>query len=158
MTTPLFRDGSANPMFSHGQGSKKHGRTRTYTIWTGIKQRCLNPKATGYTRYGGRGITLCDRWLDFENFFEDMGPCPDGLTIERKDNELGYYADNCVWATNSNQQRNTSRNRMVIIGDHSKSMAEWCEIYSKDYRLVQCRLRLGWNLLEALTLPIRGSK
>lgn len=79
-----------------------------YNTWSGMRQRCLNPKCEGYSRYGGRGIKICKRWLDsFQNFFNDMGakPSPD-LTIERLDNDGNYTPSNCVWATRSQQSRN----------------------------------------------------
>ena len=81
-------------------------RTRTYSSWANMKARCLNPNATGYHYYGGRGITVCDRWLDFENFLEDMGDRPPGRTLDRVDNDLGYSKANCKWSTPSEQNCN----------------------------------------------------
>lgn len=71
-----------------------------------MKNRCLNPNATDYPRYGGRGIRVCDRWLSFENFLADMGERPNGTTIDRIDGSKGYEPTNCRWATASEQQRN----------------------------------------------------
>lgn len=87
---------------------KTHGMSETseYTIWEGIIQRCTNPNSNAYKHYGGRGITVCERWLKFENFFEDIGKKPKGLTIERKNNELGYFKENCCWDTYLVQTRN----------------------------------------------------
>ena len=86
-----------------------HGQSRTveYKIWIQIKGRCFNKKNISYKNYGERGITVCDRWLKFENFFEDMGlrPSPE-LTLERVDNEKGYSPENCKWATKTVQARN----------------------------------------------------
>jgi hypothetical protein len=89
---------------------KTHGMsyTDTFRIWTGILRRCLNPNFKAYKYYGGRGITVCDRWLKFENFFEDMGVRPDGLQIDRIDVDGNYEPSNCRWVTpkvNMNNRR-----------------------------------------------------
>lgn len=83
-------------------------KTRTYKSWQSMKDRCLNPKATRYSEYGAKGITVCDRWLVFENFLADMGERPAGKTLDRKDNKKGYEPANCRWATYAQQTRNTS--------------------------------------------------
>lgn len=109
----------------------KHGMTRTklYYIWGGMRGRCFNPKNHKYPEYGGRGITVCARWDNsFENFVEDMGECPPGFALERKDNNGNYHPNNCVWATQKDQQRNRRNNRMIEIGGIIKTIAEWCEI------------------------------
>jgi len=92
----------------HSKNHTKHGMSKSsiYKIWEGIIQRCTNPKNRKYSYYGERGITVCDRWKNFMNFFQDMGPRPVNLTIERRDNDKGYSPDNCYWATRSQQQKN----------------------------------------------------
>lgn len=87
---------------------RTHGKshTRAFNIWLGMKQRCENPKNPAYRLYGGRGIAICARWQKFENFFADMGPAPNGLSIDRKDNDKGYDRSNCRWATPLQQSRN----------------------------------------------------
>lgn len=99
----------------HGH-ARKQTRSRTYTTYKTMVQRCTNPEATGYEHYGARGITICDRWLEsFENFLEDMGERPEGRTLDRKDNDKGYSKDNCRWATQSEQRRNSSTSRRWFV-------------------------------------------
>ena len=99
----------------------------TYKIWVGIKTRCLNPRYSGWKNYGGRGIKICDRWKDsFENFFADMGPRPEGMSIERKESNGDYEPDNCIWATTFEQSRNKRNNRLITIGTETKIFSDWC--------------------------------
>lgn len=86
----------------------KHGKTNTriFRIWSGIKSRCLNPRCPAWKHYGGRGITLCERWRSFENFYADIGDAPLGLSIDRIDNDKGYEPGNVRWATSLEQARN----------------------------------------------------
>jgi len=96
---------------TYNGGSLKHGmwQTRTYHTWEGMKQRCLNPEATRYPDYGAIGITVCERWLDFKNFLEDMGERPKGKTLDRIDPFGNYEPSNCRWATPYEQQHNQRR-------------------------------------------------
>lgn len=98
----------------HSQDNIKHGmyNTRTYHTWEGMKQRCLNPKATRYPDYGAVGISVCDRWLDFSNFLEDMGERPKGKTLDRINPFGNYEPGNCRWATPLEQQHNQRRHHV----------------------------------------------
>jgi hypothetical protein len=86
---------------------RKHGQSGspTYETWSGMLRRCLNPKHKRYKDYGGRGITVCERWLSFQNFFDDMGERPPGCDLHRKDNDKGYELGNCVWLPHSEHMR-----------------------------------------------------
>ena len=86
-----------------------HNRTNTkeYRAWSSMKSRCSNPNVASYPNYGGRGITVCDRWLNsFENFFEDMGEAPEGFELDRIDVNGNYTPDNCRWVDESTQAKN----------------------------------------------------
>lgn len=96
-----------------GGKEPRHGHSRvgmitpTYRAWKNMNQRCSNQALPEYARYGGRGIRVCARWRVFENFLADMGECPPGLTLDRRNNDGNYEPDNCRWATRATQRRNT---------------------------------------------------
>ncbi len=104
----LMRTG--NPLVAH-PNKVKHAMSykREYFTWSSMLQRCTNPNHPKWKDYGGRGIRVCDRWLNFNNFYEDTGDKPDGLEIDRIDNEGNYEPGNVKWSTRSEQMLNTRR-------------------------------------------------
>lgn len=119
--------------------SHRMSGSRIYTIWQGIKARCYNPHEPRYERYGGRGITVCDEWKNnFKQFCEwsMKNGYSNELTIDRIDNDKGYSPDNCRWATNKEQSNNRSTNINIKIGNATKTLTEWCEIFELDSKTV----------------------
>jgi hypothetical protein len=137
--------------------SKKHGASRSdiYGTWGNIIERCTNPKNPGFKNYGGRGITICERWRSsFESFRDDMGPKPTPKhTVERRDNNKGYSPENCSWETMLVQMRNNRRNVYFEIGGEKKTMQAWCDQFGiRRYVAYQRYKKLGWTIEEALGL------
>ena len=132
-------------------------RTSGYRSWESMKQRCLNPAASGFKNYGGRGISVCDRWLSFENFLADMGPPPSpSHSIERKDNDGDYEPKNCRWATKKEQSRNYSQNVVIKRDGVSLCVTDWAIKFDLNPVLVFQRIRRGWSFDDALSTPPRS--
>jgi hypothetical protein len=133
-----------------------HGkyRSRAYKARDSMIQRCNNPNNKAWDSYGGRGITVCDRWLEsFENFYADMGDPPKDMTIERKDNNLGYSPDNCKWATPIEQQNNKRSNTFIEFYGERLTVSQLAKKHDLDPEFLRKRLKAGWDIQEALTKP-----
>jgi hypothetical protein len=127
---------------THGH-SKRSGVTAEYRAWCKLKERCNDVNDKRYPDYGGRGIKVCERWLNsFENFFEDMGKKPSPKhSVEREDNDKGYSPGNCVWATKRVQSRNTRRNHWEEYGGERMVIQDWAERLQVDNRLIHSMLK-----------------
>lgn len=154
----LQADVTAHRNLTHGYSAGD--RTQVYRVWTGILKRCLNARVPEYPRYGGRGITVCERWLRFENFLEDMGEPPPGLTIDRLDNDGPYCKENCAWRTAKEQAHNRGGQRKIIrleFGGAALTLEEWSQKLGVSRSMLRGRYYSGWSVEEILTVPV-GSK
>lgn len=135
------------------KGSDGRTFTKAWQTWKGMMSRCFNPRNKRYPHYGGRGIKVCQKWLDFAEFFKDMGERPPGMTIERRNNNGDYEPHNCRWATRFEQNQNTSRSRIYQLGNTRASLAVLCRKFGVNRDTVDYRLTQGWPLSAALSTP-----
>lgn len=146
---------SCRCLYNEGNNTKhKLCYTRLYNTWSCMKSRCTNAKDTRYKDYGGRGITICEEWLhDFQAFYDwaIANGYSDTLTIDRKDNDKGYYPDNCRWATKKEQNTNQRRNRWITYNGETKTITDWARTTNIDYRALSRRLQRGWSIEKTLT-------
>lgn len=138
---------------------KKHGMygTSEYQAYHGMIRRCTDPKRHDYPNYGGRGIKVCERWLEgFENFFADMGrKLVSTLTIERRDVNGNYCPENCYWASKEQQQRNTRRSNWYTYKGEAKTLPQWAELFKISQNNLWQRIEVyGWSVERALEEPV----
>jgi hypothetical protein len=125
--------------------------TREYRIWSGVKNRCLNPNNPSYPNYGGRGIALCEAWMSFETFFKDMGTAPSPRhSLGRVDNNGDYSPENCRWETAQEQARNSRRTRWITHKGLTLSLCEWASRIGITSGALHLRLKRGWSIDTAL--------
>lgn len=135
---------------------KRHGmyRTKTHKTWSSMIERCTQRGNPAYHRYGARGIIVCDRWMQFENFLADMGHRPEGTSLDRIDNDKGYEPGNCRWATSMQQQNNLSTNRRVQYQGREYTARELSDLTGVPYGRLRERLfKRGWEVERAITEP-----
>lgn len=151
----LKRDMASIWPTKHGQ-SRVGRKTKEYTAWRGVVDRCTNPNNSAWKHYGARGIEVCERWRNsFENFFDDMGAAPNSKsTIDRINNDKGYESSNCRWATMNEQARNRRNNRIIAFSGRSQCLAAWGHELGLSSDILSDRLRLGWSIEKALTTPL----
>lgn len=135
-------------LFKHGMG-----KTPMYHAWQGIRQRCENPKNQAFPNYGGRGIKVCDRWQEFPNFLADMGIRPDGMELDRIDNDGDYAPENCRWVTPKANLRNKRTSHKVEWRGLTLTISEWAERTGIHQRTLFNRIGRGWSVERAMTEP-----
>lgn len=134
-------------------------QSTVYRAWARMKSRCSDRKVKAYENYGGRGITVCKRWIDsFSNFYADMGSPKKGQSLDRKDNSKGYSPDNCRWASILEQSNNKRSNRNITIDGVTKTVAEWARTSGVKYGTFRSRIHRGFSAKEALLIKRYGRR
>ena len=138
--------------------NRKHGqyKTKFYAVWRTMKERCHNPNHCGYSRYGDRGIYVCDRWQLFENFRDDnQAQYKNGLTLDRIKNDGPYSPENCRWVTPAEQATNRSNNVILEFNGERLTVSQWARKIGVQEITLRKRIRAGWAVDVALTKSIR---
>lgn len=143
----LQREALTKRNTTHGL-SRSH--PREYRSWKDMRSRCHTPTDSDYPDYGGRGITICERWASFEAFLADMGPRPPGHTLDRIEVNEGYRPGNCRWATPTTQANNKRTNAVYEMDGRRQTLTEWCREFGIDRTKVSYRLARGMTLACAL--------
>lgn len=135
-------------------------RQKLAHVYTQMRARCLKPANPGYVNYGGRGITVCQEWLDsFETFLADMGPRPPGGMLDRIDNDAGYSPSNCRWTDRKTQNSNRRNCIYVEEGGERITLKEACRRRNLTYRPIVKRIQYrGWSIERALSEPLHTPK
>lgn len=142
-----------------GRSSVKHGHSAnggspTLRTWRSMIKRCTDPSDKDWSRYGKRGIKVCEAWSDnFENFLSDMGPRPPGLTLERRDNDGRYGPENCYWATRKRQANNRISNSCLTINGETRTLTDWAAHHGLRPGLVYTRFHRGWPIERMFEPP-----
>lgn len=135
------------------KGLRKHPM---YDVWDCMLRRCLDPEDICYKNYGGRGITVCDRWMDLRNFISDMSPRPDGYSLDRINNDGNYEPSNCQWASERQQSNNRRTNRRLTLNDETMTITEWSKKIGISAETIAKRIdKYGWPIEKALTTAVK---
>ena len=138
---------------SNGVKHGMHG-TATYISWRHMRHRCLSPKSNKWDYYGGRGITICERWSTFENFYLDMGERPKGKTLDRIDNDGNYCPENCKWST-AEEQVNNRRNTVILeLNGKSMTIPQWAKHLGINKKTLATRMYSGMSTKDILEKPV----
>lgn len=141
--------GCLQPVFPTKHGKSVGETRRAYKVWAAMMDRCNKPDHPSYTRYGARGITVCERWHDVECFIADMGLPPAGMSLDRIDNDDGYHRDNCRWATRTQQANNRGLTRRITFDGRTMSMTQWAKELGLPKSTLFNRLNRGASIEEA---------
>lgn len=137
--------------------SIKHGMSGTpiYNTWKSMIDRCTKINYPGYKNYGAKGISICNKWLTFEGFYDDMGDRPPRKTLDRKENSRNYCKENCRWADPITQANNTSRNLFITYNNKTQTIAQWAKELNFNYYILKARLgKLHWSIEKSLTTEV----
>ena len=148
----IFCDAANSARLTHGLSGK-----RVYDIWRSMVSRCHNPKNIGWKNYGSRGITVCDEWRNDPKVFAEWALSNgyhDDLSIDRISNNMGYSPNNCRWISSKEQCNNRRSNRLVTIGDETKTVQQWAEQFNIDKTTLRYRLNHGWDTTKALSTKV----
>jgi hypothetical protein len=124
-----------------------------YRRWIAMKSRCETITHSSYPNYGGRGIKVCERWQSFENFYADMGDVPEGMFLDRIDNNGNYEPSNCRWVTKIAQDNNRRTNVTIEFGGESMTITEWRRKLGITRGAMQHRLNAGWSMERIVSTP-----
>jgi hypothetical protein len=149
----LAKESIAKVNFKHGMA-----KTPIFNIWWAMMQRCNDKNSQAYNRYGGRGINICESWQSFEGFYADMGERPEGMSLERVDNNGDYCKENVIWA-NAKTQANNKRSNVILEHNGKKqTMQQWCDELGLKIATVWARLNIyGYSVDKALTKEWRAT-
>ena len=144
---------------THGFSNADGLKGETYYIWRSMKARIKNPNHHKYPSHGGSGLTLDPRWEKFEQFLEDIGEKPyQGASIERVDNEFGYWPSNCVWANRFEQGNNRHDNRIITANGKTQCSAWWARETGLKRKTIEQRLDDGWSQEDSVNIPLNATR
>lgn len=131
-----------------------HSKTKIYMLWGKMIERCTKKNSKDYKYYGARGITVCDEWMDFNVFLNDMGhPCR-GMSLDRKDNNQGYSKENCKWSTREEQTNNMRSNILIKIPETTMTMAQFSIFINSNYDSLRGKIDRGMNVFGGVKIEI----
>lgn len=131
----------------------KHGKAGTaiYRTWSNIKNRCRNKNHRNYKDYGGRGVDICDEWFNsFEQFYKDVGDIPEGMSLDRIDNNKGYSKSNCRWATKAEQSKNRRNTINLEYMDKKMCLKDWARELNKPYSSMKMYIKNGLSIEQII--------